>query len=326
MHLSREVTPIAKPFIPWVGCKEGLMRYILQIIPPKIKSFIDVCGGSGAVILNLPPDPGRLDIYNDLDAELSNLMACAKERPIALMREIGFLPIHSRIIFEWFRDFVDHQDSVKQFAAEELELLSDQGCFTEEQAEELRPICLKKIELFDVKRAAAYYHRIRGSFSSTGTSFGVKSNDVRRFLYLISQASERLKNVVVENKNALQLIVERDREDSLIYADPPYYQAEKIYRIKCSSRFHIRLWQKLMACKGRFILSYNDCPFVRQLYKDCYILAFERGNPLAKEKGATYKELLITNYDPTPYMTSQMDLFSLGQEDKQALKLVHIPK
>ena len=58
--------------------------------------------------------------------------------------------------------------------------------------------------------------------------------------------------------------------------------------------------------------------------KDFFIFSLVRENPLKKERGAIYKELIITNYDPRPYMTSQMNLFDepLGEWE---LKLVHIP-
>lgn len=55
-----------------------------------------------------------------------------------------------------------------------------------------------------------------------------------------------------------------------------------------------------------------------------YISSFQRSNPLSQKKGSSFGELIITNYDPRPYMTSQMNLFDepLGEWE---LKLVHIP-
>lgn len=317
-----------RPLFPWVGGKEKLIPYILQVFPPKLRQYTDPFSGGGSVLLGLPPDPGRLDIYNDLDADLANLMACVKERPNALMRELRFLPIHSRHTFELYRDFVAHKEIILENIQGELDCLEDRSCFTEEQAAELRPIIQKRRELYDVQRAAAFYHSIRGSFSGTVTSFGVKPYDVERFLYLIQSASKRLRNVVIENKNALTLIRERDRPDGLIYCDPPYFNAERLYRVsrkRGQRRFHVRLWQRLSACKGYVVLSYNDCPFIRKLYQDFYILAFKRSNPLAHQKGAEYGELIITNYDPRPYMARQLTLFD-GQTGDWEMELVHIPQ
>lgn len=238
---------MAKSPFPWIGGKEKIAPYILQLFPPKLKQYVEPFGGSGAVLLALPPDPNRLDIYNDLDAELVNLYSCIKERSNVLLRELKFLPIHSRKLFEYYRDFVAHKEVYFQNVQAEIECLGDRSCFTEEQAGELLPIFQERLALFDVKRAAAYYLAIRGSFSATVTSFGVKGMDVEHLLKMFPPVSARLKDVPLENKNALQLIRERDRKEGLIYADPPYVKTERLYRIAGKlgrfRRFHVRLWQ-----------------------------------------------------------------------------------
>ena len=236
--------------------------------------------------------------------------------------------IHGRKLFEYYRDFVAHKEVYFQNVQAEIECLGDRSCFTEEQAGELLPIFQERLALYDVKRAAAYYLAIRGSFSGTINSFGVKGLDVERFLKLFPPVSARLKDVPLENKNALQLIRERDKKGSLIYADPPYVKTERLYRVAGKlgrfRRFHVRLWQVLTGRDSYVVLSYNDCPFIRKLYQDWYILSFQRSNPLSQKKGSSFGELIITNYDPRPYMTSQMNLFDepLGEWE---LKLVHIP-
>ena len=256
---------IARPFIPWVGGKEKLVPYVRQVFPDNVSQYLEPFGGGGAVLLSLPPNPKRLDIYNDLDSELVNLFLCVRERTNALLRELKFLPIHSRVTFERYRDFLEHKEVTMNNILSEMEVLNDRECFTEEQAAELMPIFKERMELYDVQRAAAFYNCIRGSFSGTMNSFGVKAFDVERFLYLISAASVRLKDVVIENKNALDIIHERDRPNGLIYCDPPYYQSEKMYRVACKRNFHIRLWKKLSACRGYVVISYNDCPFIQRL-------------------------------------------------------------
>ena len=207
---------MAKPPFPWIGSKEKIAPYILQLFPPKLTQYVEPFGGSGAVLLALPPDPNRLDIYNDLDAELVNLFSCIKECSNVLLRELRFLPIHGRKLFEYYRDFVAHKEVYFQNVQAEIECLGDRSCFTEEQAGELLPIFQERLALYDVKRAAAYYLAIRGSFSGTINSFGVKGLDVERFLKLFPPVSARLKDVPLENKNALQLIRERDKKGSLI--------------------------------------------------------------------------------------------------------------
>ena len=79
---------MAKPPFPWIGSKEKIAPYILQLFPPKLTQYVEPFGGSGAVLLALPQDPSRLDIYNDLDAELVNLYSCIKECSNVLLREL----------------------------------------------------------------------------------------------------------------------------------------------------------------------------------------------------------------------------------------------
>ena len=59
---------------------------------------------------------------------------------------------------------------------------------------------------------------------------------------------------------------------------------------------HIKLRDILRDIKGRFILSYNDCAFIRELYSDFYIEEVERNNNLVKDGDSRYKELIIRNY------------------------------
>lgn len=323
------VMPLAKPMFPWVGGKEKLIPYIRKILPPKMKAYIEAFGGSGAMILSLLSESRRLDIYNDLDGALSNFFLCVKERPLALMRELKFLPIHSRLIFDQIKNFLEHKEMHLEWIEEELEILNDPNCFTEEQAEELLPIFQDQQELYDVQWAAAFYYEVRGSFSGTRTSFGVKAYEPYRFLKLIEQGAERLKGVVIEHKPAYQLIHERDGPDTCFYLDPPYWSTEKAYLVVSGKsrlyRFHVRLWQIVQKCVGNVIISYNDCEEIRKLYhENFYILAFKRGNPLAQQKESTFGELLITNYDPRPYLQRQVTLFDTP-EDQFDMELVNIP-
>ena len=51
--------------------------------------------------------------------------------------------------------------------------------------------------------------------------------------------------------------------------------------------------------KGKFLLSYNDCPEIRELYKEYNFFDFKRVHSMAQkyEAGKEFPELLIANYD-----------------------------
>ena len=84
-----------KKLIPWVGGKAQLMWAIQMLLPTRYQTLVDVFGGSGIITLNTAVPRGCLQIYNDLNHDLYNLLFCAKERPMELVRELGFLPINA---------------------------------------------------------------------------------------------------------------------------------------------------------------------------------------------------------------------------------------
>lgn len=62
-----------------------------------------------------------------------------------------------------------------------------------------------------------------------------------------------------------------DRPDALFYLDPPYLGTEKLYEGIFGWEDHLRLAANLKELKGRFVLSYNDDPRIRELYDWCDI-------------------------------------------------------
>lgn len=68
---------------------------------------------------------------------------------------------------------------------------------------------------------------------------------------------------------------------------------EGYYDVIFTESDHSRLKNTLDNIKGKFILSYNDDEFIRDLYKDYTIIDTERRNNLSK---GSYKELIIKNF------------------------------
>ena len=83
-------------FIPWVGGKGKLLWIINKLMPDHYKRFIDVFGGSGTVTISRPIQRGCMEVYNDYNGNLTNLFCCVKNRTMALLAELGFLPLNTR--------------------------------------------------------------------------------------------------------------------------------------------------------------------------------------------------------------------------------------
>lgn len=317
---------IARPFFPWLGNKEKLVPYIAPMIPPHAKEFLEAFGGSGALSLALKPKKGRLDIYNDIDDDLFNVFCCVKEKLNALVRELKFFPIHGRTPFQFYRNIAEHQADYFRNIEEEKMTLQDRTCFTKEQAEELTKVLDGRAELFDVVRAAAFLLRQYGSFSGTGQSVGIKTINVDVIIRRLSEVNQRLQSIFLEHQNALELIPTRGDPNGVVYADPPYVDAENTYPADFPAENHVLLRDVLLEFPGYVIVSYNNCPLAMELYgEDFWIFSLVRENTLAQREGAIYKERIITNYDPRPLVDLQMNLFESGAELKWQPVLINAP-
>ena len=90
-----------------------------------------------------------------------------------------------------------------------------------------------------------------------------------------------------------------EKKDMLVYLDPPYYGDEKYYREEFSGENHIKLAEMLKNVEGKFILSYNDCEYVRELYSGFKAETVERLSNLTTKyarDNRKYRELIIRNY------------------------------
>ena len=222
-----EVAAIARPFFPWPGNKVKLVPFIAPMIPPHVETFLEVFGGSAALSLALKPKKGRLDIYNDVDNDLFNVFCCIKENQHALARELRFLPVHGREPFQLYRNIAAHEADYFKHIEEEKLVLQDRACFTQEQAEELLKVLNDRAKLFDVVRAAAFLLRQYGSYSGTGNSVAVKTLRVEPIIKRFPEVSRRIESIFLENRDALELIGERENPNEVVYADPPYVKAER---------------------------------------------------------------------------------------------------
>lgn len=305
-------------FIAWVGGKKALRKLIYTIFPVHFDRYIEVFGGGGWVLFGKPPNLKRkLEVYNDYNSNLTNLFYCVKNRTCAFLLELGFLPINSRDEFSMIRTFLEKQEPDTTFLQEEL-TLAEQN-LSPPDYEEIRAILLENAQMTDVKRAAAFFKLIRYSYGSGCTSFGCQPFDVRKCFDAIWQASHRLSETVIENKDFEALIRQYDRDSAFFYCDPPYYETEGHYEVVFRKEDHMRLRDTLKACRGKWMVSYNDCDFIRELYDGYYITAVTRLNNLAQryEGGCEFPEVIITNYDPKEMERSQprqMRLFGLGED------------
>jgi len=255
-----------KSFIPWVGGKSQLCKAVFSHFPEqKPERYIEAFGGGGSLLF-YQQKHAPLEIFNDIDGHLVNLYRCVQHHCGELQRELRLggdqIPPNSR---ELFFDY--------------LEQLNTRG-------------------LTDIQRAARYFYIIRISYGADRRTYGCNKKALHSAIDRLPEIQERLKDVVIENRDFAALIKTYDRKTALFYFDPPYFQAEKYYD-GFSLSDHERLYHCICSLNGQFVLSYNDHPEIRMLYKDYHIHEADRSSPLTHKKNSTvtsYKELIITGH------------------------------
>ncbi len=243
------------------------------------------------------PNPPQFEVYNDFDRNLTNLFHCMKERTVATVRELGFCNLNSRDDFIAVRRFFKDEQFEDKYFSEELRLTDI--TFPPPEAAELKEIRTRITKDYDVRRAAMFMKLLRYSYSSSCKSYASQPFDIRRLFGLITELKNRMANVVVENQDFETLINHYDRPDAFFYADPPYFSTEDMYAVGFNLDDHVRLRDTLKNIKGKFLLSYNDCPEIRELYNGFSLFDFSRTHSMAQryEAGKEFRELLIGNYD-----------------------------
>ena len=272
-----------------------MLPIIYAVFPREYNRFIEVFGGSGAVLLG--QKKVDFEVYNDVDGELVNCFRVIRNRPAEFLLDLGMLPLNSREEFnEWLR--FQTLGGLPEVHIKSQEEIIDH-LLQKEWAEALKDAMHKRTDYPEVRRAANYLKRVRTSYSSSGRSFACQPFDIRTLFDQIWEMSLRLGSVIIEQQSFEVLIPHYDRPESFFYADPPYYNSEYVYEAEFDWEHHVLLRDTLANCKGKWLLSQADCPEIRQLYKDFEILDFKRIHPMVQKyaPGKQFGELLIGNYD-----------------------------
>ena len=149
-----------------------------------------------------------------------------------------------------------------------------------------------------------FFNRV--SFSGTTRAGGFSSAaSIRRFtvssiqrLVLMPQA---LKKTKITNLD-FQPIIEAPGKDVFLFLDPPYYTANKLYGNACRLHDfdHQRLAEVLKQTDHKFLITYDDCPEIRDLYQwanvQTWQLQYGMNNCNLQHKSKIGCELFISNY------------------------------
>lgn len=249
-----------KPPICRVGGKSKLRKTIIEMLPEHT-CYIELFFGTGWVYFG--KEPSKIEVINDIDKELINLFRTIKYHAPEVERLLEY-EFSGRDIFEEYKNYT-------------LEHMTE------------------------IHRAIRFLYLITQSFAGKGNNYGygttTKPGQQIFYKEVLLKLRDRLKNTYVENLSFEKIIDKYDREHSFFFCDPPYIETCG-YGNKFGEEEHILLANKLKEMRGKFLLTINDHPLARELYKEFNIKEVEVNYSLSRETKARgkYNELIITNY------------------------------
>lgn len=253
------------PIAGWLGGKSRLAKQIIEAIPAHT-CYTEVFCGAAWVLFRKPES--EVEVINDYSRDVANLYRILQNHLDEFMRQFRFQLVS--------RDEWNRLNSVPPET------------------------------LTDIQRAAQFYYLQKMSFGGkvSGRVFGTATT-ARPRLNLIQQRLEeelsnahlRLARVMVENLSYSDCIRRYDRPHTFFYVDPPYYNCENDYGkgMFVKSDFG-RISDQLSGISGKFLLSLNDTPEIRDVFRKFDIYPVNTTYTTGSKGPKKVTELLIRNY------------------------------
>jgi DNA adenine methylase len=261
----RAIDPVRPP-AAWLGGKRRLAKRLaalIEAVPHRV--YVEPFVGMGGVFFRRRSAP-EIEVINDLSRDVHTFFRVLQRHYVPFMEMMRF------------------QLSVRR----EFERLVRTDPDT----------------LTDLERAARFFYLQRLAFGgkATGRSFGVsrtapKTFNVLELGGLLEEVHGRLAGVIIEGKPFADVLRLYDGEDTLFYADPPYWGCESDYGKGMFARADFEQLAAVFAdLRGRFILSLNDTPEVRRIF-GAFRMAEARLKYQISGAATDAVEVIITNFD-----------------------------
>lgn len=254
-------------FVRFAGGKFNVKHKIIGIFPSH-RVFVEVFGGAGHIILNKPPS--KIEVYNDIDSNLVNLFEVVRN--------------HFEEFKLKFNGLLYSAELFKKFKKE------------------------PKVEGDSVESALRYYYLLRASFfglQNSSLGYSRETNHASGFwsnFEDLEKIWKRLQHIHIEHSDFRKCIKRWDSPDTVFFADPPYYDIN-YYKFGFKEQDHEDLYKMLCgAVVGKWILTYNNHPWVREKYRGKEIRLASAPLTMSIRKGlgsgVVYSNLVIMNFNP----------------------------
>ena len=222
------------------GGKGKQAQRIITHFPPHT-TYCEPFLGVGSVILQKPR--AYAEIVNDRDSIIYNLFSIIKNGALDELCHIIDSTPYSRDAYDVATDMLNDVDGTIDI--------------------------VNQVAAFIIHNSMAYRPRLKAGFrADTKRPYTIPAHDWTSQAKVIRGFRDRLKGVVIENKDAVQVIKAADTPNTLIYADPPYMletrDASSKYEHDLTAFDHETLLNVLLKLEGMVAIS----GYKTELYRD----------------------------------------------------------
>jgi DNA adenine methylase len=220
-----------RPAVKWHGGKAYLARRIIKHFGPHGMYFEPFAGGLSVLLNKRPAD---IEVANDIDPGLTRFYPTLQDLPSALLERLAAV-----------------RYSLERFDRALLGVPSDALDAA------VRFLIRNRMSRGGMGRSFARSDRLRGG----------QPGDLNAWETSLAQlpiVADRLRQVILLNAPAVDVIQEHDAPHTIHYCDPPYLHstrtARKTYAHEMTEDEHAELFEVLAVCRGAVLLSGYPSP------------------------------------------------------------------
>lgn len=273
---------MATPIIKWAGGKRQLLPEIRKRMPKEFNWYYEPFFGGGALFFDLKP---KFAVINDTNEQLINMYQQIRDNWVEVCLYLTtFEHIYNGLpddehkteyyfkLRKQFNKHIKEREFSTQSAAELIFLnkAGYNGLYSVNKNSELNvPPAHKKIVM----------------------SFDIDN---------VKEVSQLLKNKMIKCEDFKNACIGAQQGD-FIFFDSPYYETFDTYQADgFTQNDHLRLVNladALTDSRVKWMMTYNDCDYIKTLYKGYYIDEVDvRRNINSDATKRTGKEIIIRNY------------------------------
>ena len=266
----------------YYGSKRQHLKFILPLLP-QTKIYVEPFGGSAAVLLNRMRS--EVEVYNDLFVDLCALMVSLRDHLPELQNVLRFTPYSRKEVI-----LANANADIDMEKARRLLIKTYQSMFSK--------------LIHNNTTGTDWGRQVKADFFGSGRRHLIRITPWVRLPVKHEAASRRLQGVIVENRDALDVIKEYDSPDTLFYLDPPYVLSTRVrkdaYMNELKDSAHDKLADLLLSVKGKVAVSGYKSDLYDDLFpKEKGWVRYDDASKLlsaSNMKGASRTESLWCNY------------------------------